>query len=424
MLLGGATAFAAQHASAEAGPRRPPALLRAALPGGMADGLVARWMRVADRFASDPQATDWPRANTIAVVAMAMHDALNAVEPHYRRWKPRGRSEPHGLDAASPILAMSMAAFTVLEGRNANPDLFAEARDLFSAVMAAEDSEAARSAGAALGRAVAIALLDDAGPRPEKRNFIVSDAQGRWRPTPPLMMNSFIYLDRPFLFPNRHVLLGPPPPDLGSARYRTDVEEAWRMGGAGRTERSEAQTEAARFWVPQSLQRNVMQVLLRRIGERPLPGGIWDEARMVSILAVAYADTDVAVYAEKFHYSFWRPVTALNLGNSGVRTDPGWQALLPTPAHPDYPSGHSADLATGTTVIAGLLGEAPVRYQVLDRVGQPVREFPSLAAMLEECSESRIWAGAHFRTAAQEGLRIGRTIAARALEQVPPARWR
>ena len=386
-------------------------------PESASESPVARWMDVADRVGSDP-AAEWPRPNTVALTARAMHDALNAVQPHYARWLPRGASEPPGA-GASPSVAASMAAYTVLARRCTDPGR-QEAQALLAAAIAAEPSESARTAGVALGTAIGTATLGSAGSTPpEKRTFPVFTEQGRWRPTPPGSRNSYYDLSAPFLFPDRTALQGPPPPDLTSARYLEDVEEVRRLGGAASTERSAAQAEAARFWVPQLLPRNLMLVLLRRLAAQPPRGGTWDEARMASILATAHADTDVIVYEEKAHYAFWRPVTAINLGSPGIRPDPLWQAMLVTPYHPDYPSGHSADLATGTTVIAGLLGDAPLRYQAVDRQGRPTRDFPSLSAMLAECSDSRIWAGAHFRSACNEGQRIGRAIGERALAQVP-----
>jgi hypothetical protein len=287
--------------------------------------------------------------------------------------------------------------------------------------VAREPSGSAREAGITLGTAVGTATMARAGAvPPERRRFTVSDQETVWRSTPARFGNTYFYLDPPFLFPDRSALFGPPPPRILSARYREVLEEVRRLGGKDSTERTAAQTEAASFWVPQLLHRNLMIVLLLRLAAQPPRGGLWDMARMVSILATANADADVFAYGEKAHFSFWRPVTAINLGSPGIIPDPQWQPLLETPAHPDYPSGHSVDISTGTLIIAGLLGDAPLRYQAFDRPDRPPRGFSSLATLRRECSDSRVWAGAHFRTACAEGERIGGAIAARALAQVPP----
>ena len=43
--------------------------------------------------------------------------------------------------------------------------------------------------------------------------------------------------------------------------------------------------------------------------------------------------------------------------------------------------------------------------------GGITRAFPSVAAAAEENADSRVYAGIHFRSAAVEGLRLGRKIA-------------
>ena len=54
-------------------------------------------------------------------------------------------------------------------------------------------------------------------------------------------------------------------------------------------------------------------------------------------------------------------------------------------------------------------------------IGLPApREYPGLGAMARECSDSRIWTGAHFRTANEESERVVRLITVRALAAVPP----
>ena len=47
------------------------------------------------------------------------------------------------------------------------------------------------------------------------------------------------------------------------------------------------------------------------------------------------------------------------------------------------------------------------------------REFAGLAEMARDCIDSRIWAGAHFRSANEESERLARLISDRALAAVP-----
>ena len=63
-------------------------------------------------------------------------------------------------------------------------------------------------------------------------------------------------------------------------------------------------------------------------------------------LNLAMADAAIACWDAKYHYVFWRPVTAIapadTDGNAATAADPAWAPLRATPRnHPEYPSGHS-----------------------------------------------------------------------------------
>ena len=50
------------------------------------------------------------------------------------------------------------------------------------------------------------------------------------------------------------------------------------------------------------------------------------------------------------------------------------------------------------------------------------RRYATVAAVAQECTQSRVWAGVHFPAANEEGRRLGELIAARAAAAVPPLR--
>ena len=234
-------------------------------------------------------------------------------------------------------------------------------------------------------------------------------------------MNGLVGDAKPLLFEGAADVRGPPPPPLGSPRSVADAEEVRRLGGARSAERTAEQSEAARFWAYQSSQRNFVHLAVNLLQERPLAGGNWAEARLMSQLAAALADSFVLAWNEKRHWAWWRPVTALNLGSEGVPADPAWRPLFGTPPHPDYPSGHATDCATGAQVLEGVFGPpgGTAAYTAIDLRTPVTRRFPTFAAISVECAESRIWAGAHFRAANEEGRRLGAAIARRALASVP-----
>jgi hypothetical protein len=384
----------------------------------VAGGAVTRWSLAADRLGRG--AANW---RTQAIMHKAMHDALNAAGPRYARWAPPAADEPPA-EGAAPLVAMAAAAYQVLLARHPE-HAPAEADRLFREALREEEPGPAVDNAIRLGAAVGLATVArHPAPTALPQPFPVGFEPGRWRPTPPFMQVALVGDDRPMLFgaKNGAELRGPPPPGLGEDRYREAVEEVRRLGGAVSAERTEAQRAAAYFWAYQSSQRGFVHLAAALVAERPLAGGAWDEARAMSQLAAALADSFVMAWEEKRHFAFWRPVTAINQGGGGVAADPAWEALIPTPPHPDYPSGHSADCSTGARVLEGVFGTgaAPFDYPAVGAQPPASRRFATFADAANECGDSRVWAGAHFRFASEEGLRIGTVVAAKALKSVPP----
>jgi hypothetical protein len=407
LLVAPASAQMLRHGGEHGGEAAP-----APLGGGTA---VGRWSFAADRLGRG-------RANwrSMAVMHMAMHDTLNAAEPRFARWAPAAPDEPPA-DGAAPLVAMAAAAYQVLLAFH-QEDAAEEADPLFRAALAAEPTGPALHAGVRLGAAIGLATAArHPAPTAIPQPFPEGLGEGEWRPSPPFLVNGLVGDAKPFLFESAAALRGPPPPPLGSPRYVAEAEEVRRLGGGRSAERSAEQSEAARFWAYQSSQRNFIHLAADLLQEQPLPGGAWAEARLMSQLAAALADSFIVAWDEKRHWARWRPATAVKLGGGGVAADPLWEPFLGTPPHPDYPSGHAADCAAGARVLEGVFGtpRGTVAYSAIDLRTPTTRRFPDFAAIAGECAESRIWAGAHFRAANEEGQRIGAIIARRALESVP-----
>lgn len=375
---------------------------------------VTAWTLLADRLGAGT--VNW---RTLAIMHMAMHDALNAARQRYARVLPRAPGEPTA--PANPEVAMATAAYQVLISRHG--EQAAQLGDpLYRRALSQAPRGPATEAGRALGIAIARQALDRYRPTEGMpSSFPASDRPGEWRPTPPFFRSALMADQGPFLFASAEELRGPPPPPFASRSYLTVVDEVHRMGEDRSTSRSRAQTAAALFWGRQTSQRGYVHLAVDLLAEYPLPGGLWDEARVMALTTIAMADSYLIVWDMKRHFRYLRPIVAIQEGAGGAFADPGWNPLLPTPPHPEYPSGHAADCATGSTLLQGLFGArlTQVTYTAVDIPEQPSRSFPSLAAAAQECADSRLWAGAHFRTANEEGLRVGRLIAERALAFLP-----
>ena len=94
-------------------------------------------------------------------------------------------------------------------------------------------------------------------------------------------------------------------------------------------------------------------------------------------------------------------------GNAATTADPAWAPLFATPAHPEYPSGHSCASGAAGVVLAAAFGER-ARFTVESDVMPGItRSFRSFSAALEEVKNARIFAGIHFRAATDDGQVIG-----------------
>ena len=139
-----------------------------------------------------------------------------------------------------------------------------------------------------------------------------------------------------------------------------------------------------------------------------------ENARLFALLNMAGADAYIACWQAKYRYHYWRPVTAIHhpdgAGNSGMTADPAWEPLLPTPAHPEYPSGRTSYTSATARVLREFFGDE-VRVSLTNPAVKVTRHYHSLAQMGQEVEDARVWGGMHYRTAVVHGSELGRSIA-------------
>ena len=101
---------------------------------------------------------------------------------------------------------------------------------------------------------------------------------------------------------------------MSSKKYAADFNEVKAFGGDGVTTpsaRTPEQTQIGLFWIESSplawnrIARNVS-------ASRGLD--LWENARLFGLLNLAMADGYIGPWDAKYHYNFWRPVTAIHDG--------------------------------------------------------------------------------------------------------------
>jgi hypothetical protein len=207
------------------------------------------------------------------------------------------------------------------------------------------------------------------------------------------------------------------PPDLSSKKWAREYNEVKQIGSSTSTTRTAEQTLAARFWGEPPLPQS--EAALRKfVLDRQLD--VVDAARFMAMANVARADATIACFEAKYHYAFWRPVTAIRAGdtdgNAATIGDPAWSPLLPaTPNHPEYPSAHSCITPAGTQAMAEFLGTDEIELTIPSVTGLGDRHYRTVDDLELEIANARVWGGIHFRSAVADGLKIAHRVARQVL---------
>jgi hypothetical protein len=204
-----------------------------------------------------------------------------------------------------------------------------------------------------------------------------------------------------------------PPPELSSEVWARDLQEVRSLGAKDSRVRTPQQSEIARFW--EETRPTVYFPVLRSVAQ--LPGRtVAQNARLYAAAAQANDDALIAVFDAKYHYHFWRPITAVRTahvaGNARVEADPGWTPFVPTPLHPEYPCAHCVLAGALGAVIDGELGGAATPTLRTTSATAPgvVREWSSVAAFVDEVRAARIYDGVHYRNSTEVGAAMGTAV--------------
>jgi hypothetical protein len=203
-----------------------------------------------------------------------------------------------------------------------------------------------------------------------------------------------------------------PPPALDSETWTRDVNEIREMGGRASTKRSAEQTNIGRFWFvtgPQAWNPIVRQLATKKSLD------VVDCARVFALVSMATNDAFIAVFDAKYHYNFWRPITAIRgadlTGNAKTPADPSWMPLGDTPMHPEYPCAHCITSAAAGAVLQAVFGNGIPEVSMTSATAPGVvRTWTQVQDYVSEVSAARVYAGFHYRFSAQAAEDMGRRI--------------
>jgi len=358
-------------------------------------------------------------ARVNAMTHLAIHDAVNGVQPLYKTYALKEKDPGADVHAA-----IAQAAFTVLSATCPAQQLLLDEK-LARALSSIADGPA-KERGIALGHKAGASILKmrsgDGADKDPIAPVKASAAAGAYQAVPPF---DFVFAPhwaqmKAFGLANNSQFRVPPPPALTSEAYAKDYNEVMRYGARESSLRSEDATFYAKFWYEFSeIGWNRVARIVSKDKELNLP----EAARLFALMNMALADSYIGGWDSKFYYNCWRPYTAIRQaaldGNEHTAPAADWEPLMPTPPVHDYPSTHSALGNAAATVLTLLVGDN-VPFTMTSSTAMPAgstRTLKSFMQAADENADSRVMAGIHFRFACRAGQELGNRVGAWTVKQ-------
>ena len=407
----------------------------ATLPPG---NTVEQWNTIAENTVVSSGAFQAEGFIYMAYASAAVYDAVVAIEGGFESYgspitAPPGASADAAIIEAAyrtlvfyfPLQAGTLGAFYT-EALGLIPDGTAKSDGQTVGLAAATNIIALRSGD---GRMTPIGVTSSFPTLPP--------GPGVWRLTPPFLLPQTPWVGnvRPFVLQSLDQFLPDPPPSLRSLEWVDAFNQIKAYGASTGSVRTDEKTLIAKFW-----SANVIRQY-NRVGRdisdaRGL--GLLDTARLAAMVNVVGADALMSGLHAKYHYLFWRPVTAINgsldptaVTNDGFGPVPGygdsspatveqagWRPLLTTPNHPEYPAAHGTITSAMAEVFISFLGTNQIDLDIhgFDPAGpagnlNAVRHFDTASDLRAEIIDARLWAGLHYHFSSVAGVVLGRNVA-------------
>jgi hypothetical protein len=377
--------------------------------------VIADWDEKAVAFIQ-PRMVPPVAYRAIAIVHIAMFDAVNSIEPVYRPYY----AQLPATRETSKEAAAAAAAGTVLI--KLLPEAASDIQVALKSYLAAIPEGDAKSGGIKLGEAVAAKTL-------EARANDGSSAADAYRP----VTTAGVYIPTaltvapqwpdlmPFAMTSPSQFRPKPPIALESEQWGKDYNEIKELGAKNSSKRTARQTEDARFWLltgPLSTHPLHRQIALRK------EMSVIDSARFMTVVTAAEADAMIAVLDAKYKYAFWRPITAIRNGdidgNAATERDATWLPIDNTPMHPEYPCAHCIVSSAVASAVEAMLGTADIPEVTMTSPTAPgvTHRWTNVNAYADEVAVARIAAGFHYRFSTVVGQDMGRQIGLHAVKTI------
>jgi hypothetical protein len=360
------------------------------------------------------------QSRALAMVHGAIYDAVRAIER---------KSGAYAIDVDAPAgtsveAAVAAAAHdTLLRLAPAQRPMLDAALNVSLAKIADGQS---KTDGTALGGQIAekvVALRSTDGADAQVA-FTPKPGAGLYQITPPQLLPAILPqwgAVTPFVLRSRTGLDLKGAPAITTAQFARDFEEVKSVGARNSTTRTADQTAAAIFW---TVQTAVPWHAAARAASAAKGLSLSENARLFALLSMASADSQIIAFEEKYKRPHWRPITAIRaateLNIPALKGAAGWEPLLVTPPHPEYPSAHAIFSGAAEAVLRAFFGSDEINVSMTAPGPFGVtRTYRKFSELTEEVDNARVWGGIHFRSADVDGSEIGRKISEIVIREFP-----
>jgi hypothetical protein len=376
--------------------------------------VVSEWNAIAvNTLVADTTKAPTETPLYLGFVHAAVYNAVAGIEGRYAPYRFHARAPRHASAQAAAVAAAHKVLVTYVPAAQGTLDT------AYATSLGQIPDGTAKRRGVEFGELAAGTLISQrvGDGRNASVVFTRPPAAGVWRPTPPPLapfLTPWLGGVKPLMVRDGSQFGRPgPPPALTSARYARDFAEVKATGSAGSTARTAEQTAIALFFAGNpAVQYNL--ALRKQAAMRGLD--IVESARLFAAVDMAMADTLISVWHAKYHYGFWRPITAITLagtdGNPATTADPSWVPLVNTPPYPEYVSGYSGVTGAFSRALGTALDTRHLRLELTSTaVPGATREYATAGALDADVIDARVWLGFHFRFADTGGVQIGQRVA-------------
>ncbi len=348
---------------------------------------------------------------TLAITQIAVYDAVNGI---LRGGEPLV-VDAHGPRGASPDAAAAAAAHTALDALlpAQQPAIDAFFQTSLAQLGSGERVERGLRFGERVADAVLAARANDGAARTAAA-FVPGTGPGEYQLTPPSFAPAaFTQTSHvtPFVLETASQFRPAPPPALTSPRYAADFSEVHALGELNSTTRTADQTAIGKFWGAAPI-----WIVWNQIADQAALGfgnSLAQNARLFALIDTTLADGAIALYDAKYAYHRWRPITAItspDQGNPNTTADPNWLPLANTANDPSYPGAHATFSQAAATVLQDFFGTDVFSFSLTNPSVGISRGFASFSQAADEASDSRIFAGQHFRYDEEAGQTLGAQV--------------